>query len=325
MIPSCEGRVYERDTDAAFLRLFRENSNFARSFIKAVTGRAIDSAAQVEGQRRHVGSTGSIDISIRYPCGLLVLIENKIDAGYSVTQDGHGQPQRYQRTVATYRESGVEVYSVLLAPENYIKSSHLAGMFDRRVTYESLREEITASDAELIEAAIRQAKAPYEPIPNTGAITFFASIRKMVMEHYPDLFMKRDPNPSGIRPTDSRTVYFDTARSLHSHAAIRRPRMSLQCWDSEAPSASVKIMMDGLAHLAKHAPVPSDLADIGGYLRPAGRSLGIVIDTPRLDTQRPFQDQWDDIVEALEAAIRLQGWWNNNCLVLTKWQTLERT
>jgi hypothetical protein len=325
MISSSEGRVYERDTDAAFLRLFRGSSNFAKSFARAVTGRSVDGAAQVEGQRRHVGSTGSIDISIRYPCGLLVLIENKIDAGYSVTQDGHGQPQRYQRTVATYRERGVEVYSVLLAPENYIKSSRLADMFDRCVTYESLREEISASDAALIEAAIRQAEAPYEPIPNTGAISFFASIRKLVTEHYPDIFMKRDPNPSGIRPADSRTVYFDTARSLHSHPAIRRPRMSLQCWDSGAPSASVKIMMDGLAHLAKHLPVPGDLADIGGYLRPAGRSLGIVIDTPRLNTQRPFQDQWDDIVEALEAAIRLQGWWNNNSLLLAKWQTLEST
>lgn len=77
--------------------------------------------------------------------------------------------------------------------------------------------------------------------------------------------------------------------------------------------------MDGLAHLAGQVPEPSDLADIGGYLRPAGRSLGIVIDTLRLDTQLSFQDQWDDIVEALEAAIRLQGWWNNNSLVLAKW------
>lgn len=163
-----------------------------------------------------------------------MLVENKIDAGYSVTQDGHGQPQRYQRTVAKYREMGVEAYSVLMAPENYIKSSRLAVMFDRCITYESLRGAISASDATLIEAAIRQAEAPYEPIPNVGAMTFFASVRKLVAEHYPDLFMKRDPNPSGIRPTDSRTVYFDTARSLHSHAGIRRPKMSLQCWDSDA-------------------------------------------------------------------------------------------
>ena len=78
-------------------------------------------------------------------------------------------------------------------------------------------------------------------------------------------------------------------------------------------------MLPDSAALAGQLSVPQSLTDIGGYLRAAGRSLGIVIDTPRLDTQKPFDEQADDVIEALEAALRLQGWWNENYEVLRRW------
>ena len=51
---------------------------------------------------------------------------------------------------------------------------------------------------------------------------------------------------------------------------------------------------------------------IGAYLRPAGQSLGCVIDTPRLDTQRPLQAQLSDVDAGLAAADRLRSWWNGS-------------
>ena len=131
--------------------------------------------------------------------------------------------------------------------------------------------------------------------------------------------MKHDPNDAGVRPDASRTIYFDVPRTLRLHAGLPRPRMSLQCWDSAARSASVKIMLQDRAALSDRLSVPQSLSDIGGYVRSAGRSLGIVVDTPRLDTQRPFDEQADDIIEALEAALRLQGWWNENGDILLQW------
>lgn len=53
-------------------------------------------------------------------------------------------------------------------------------------------------------------------------------------------------------------------------------------------------------------PVRASLAEIGGYIRPAGRSLGLVIDTPQLDTQIPA------IEERREAARRLVRWRNHH-------------
>lgn len=206
---------------------------------------------------------------------------------------------------------------------SYLSASRLADLFDARISYESLRDVMEGNDRALLEAAILQAKTPYEPVANAGAGEFFAAIRQLIVRRFPDLVMKHEPNDGGVRPDASRTVYFDVSRTLPQHTDVPRPRMSLQCWDSAARSASVKIMLPDRAPLADRLSVPQSLTDIGGYLRAAGRSVGIVIDTPRLDPQRPFVEQADNIVEALEAALRLQGGWNANSDTLREWMALR--
>ena len=95
--------------------------------------------------------------------------------------------------------------------------------------------------------------------------------------------------------------------------------MSLQCWDSNAPSASVKIMLPRWGRYAQLLTKDDSLADIGAYLRPAGQSLGVVVDTPHLETQREFADQVEEVTEGLEAALRLQSWWADNHRLLQIW------
>jgi hypothetical protein len=316
-------RIYERDTDALFLRLLRDQPEVAVVLAELATGRRPTSATEVRGQVRHPASAGSIDIVVRFRSGPVLLIENKIDAAYSITREGHGQPQRYQRSVAAFREAGAEAFSVLLAPERYLAGSRLADLFDARITYEKLRNLVDDKDRAILEAAILQAETPYEPVANSYAGEFFVAVRQLIAGHFPDLVMKHDPNDGGVRPDASRTIYFDVPRTLRLHADVPRPRMSLQCWDSAARSASVKIMLSDRTALVNRLSLPQSLTDIGGYLRSAGRSLGIVVDTPRLDTQRPFDEQADDIIEGLEAALRLRGWWNENGDILLRWASLS--
>lgn len=322
MMPANAGRhrrVYERDTDRLFIELFRQRADIVDALTREVLGNSLKRACLVRGQVRHYAGSGSIDIEIDFTNGPILLIENKIDAAYSITRDGHGQPQRYQSSAALQRQNGRKVHSVILAPSRYLASSRLAGMFDTQVAYETFLSFLAGDDLRLMQAAIAQAEAPYEPVANALAGGFFAAVRSLMVARFPDLVMKHDPNADGIRPDASRTIYFDVSRTLATHAGVPRPRMSLQCWDSSARSASVKVMLTGLAGMAAHLAPPRSLIDIGAYLRPAGRSLGIVIDTPRLDTQRPFADQADDIVEALEAALRLQAWWHFNGGVVRDW------
>jgi len=86
--------------------------------------------------------------------------------------------------------------------------------------------------------------------------------------------------------------------------------MSLQAWDSGASSPSVKIMLGGMAAQTDRVAVPDGLRAIGGYIRPAGGSLGLVIDTPRLDTDQPFTDQRTKVDTALRKAKDLKTWWD---------------
>ena len=301
----------------------RESSELAAGLAELATARRPAGVPEVKGQVRHPAGTGSIDIVVRFRGGPVLLIENKIDAAYSVTRDGHGQPQRYRRSVAAFREAGADAYSVLLAPAHYLSRSRLADLFDARIAYEDLRRVVPGADLALLEAAISQAEAPYEPVPDAEAGEFFAAVRRLIAQRFPDLVMASEPNDGGVRPEGSRTVYFDVRRTLRQHREVPRPRMSLQCWDSAARSASVKIMLPRRAAFSARLPIPQSLADLGGYLRPAGRSLGIVIDTPRLDARRPFAAQADDVVEALEAALRLQRWWNENGQIMQRWSALR--
>lgn len=321
-VPSNNGRrIYERDTDRLFIELFRNRPMVLDTLVRHAIGCPSACKAAVRGQVRHQTSSGSIDIEIDFASGPLLLIENKIDAAYSTTREGHGQPQRYQASAAHHRRNGRDVRTIILAPKRYLSSSRLAEMFDAKIPYEAFVHLLTGLELQLMRSAIIQAETPYEPVANALAGDFFSAFRSLVQERFPDLVMKHDPNADGIRPDASRTIYFDVPRTLVAHPGLVRPRMSLQCWDSSARSASVKIMLPDLASLAARQVVPQSLSDVGGYLRPAGRSLGIVIDTPRLDTQRPFAAQADDVVEALQAALRLQAWWRTNAAVLRQWST----
>ncbi len=314
--------MYERDTDAELLRAFRENPDFSQAFISLLGINDQGKVQNAYGQARHLGSTGSIDLEVRYESGLRVLIENKINAGYSVTAAGESQPERYRRTINHLREQGIEAFSVLAAPSIYINSSKYASDFCKRISYENLSQSLDTNGKKIFHAAILTAETPYEAINNHLTKDFFATFQDFTTIHFPDLILKKEPNYKGDRPIKSRTIYFDIPKTLVNHKAVSKPRMSLQCWDDNSPSASVKIMLGDWGKYVNYLPQESSLKDIGAYLRPAGRSLGIVIDTPRLETQESFSMQAGNVSEALESALRLQFWWNNNSDILKGWATL---
>lgn len=62
-------------------------------------------------QIAHFESDGTIDLDITLSDGMRLLVENKIDAGWSVTRRGEAQPERYRRSVAALTERGVPALS----------------------------------------------------------------------------------------------------------------------------------------------------------------------------------------------------------------------
>jgi len=314
-------RIYEKDTDKLFICAFKSNPTFSKGFVGCLGLGTSDNQPSVSGQINHLGNSGSIDIEVVYPNRYRFLIENKINAGYSTTRQGIGQPERYQMTVQEYqsKEPYEQTASVLLAPQVYLNATRSAEKFDHAVSYEKLRPFLEGADLQLLEGAIIQAKTPYEPVENRRSGNFFANYRHFVEDQFPALTMKKEPNARGVRPLASRTIYFDAVKTLKVYHGIPKPTMSLQCWDDSAPSASVKIMIGKWGRYAEALDVPDSLKDIGGHIRHAGQSLGIVINSPTLNTQQPFYDQVEEVSEGLEAALRLQDWWKGNFDILYGW------
>lgn len=304
-------RIYERQTDALFAHALANDPEFAAVFLSAVDGAPENQIVALSTQTPHRSAEhrGSIDLEITRFDGSILFVENKIDAGYSVTRAGDSQPERYRASVATLLAKGQRAASVLLAPEIYQRSTRHLAAFDYRLSYETLRPALTGNDLALLDAAIAQASTPYDPEPNLSSAAFFADFEAYSRKHFPELVIKRNPNGEGVRPTGSRTIYFDVSRTLRDWERFPRPRMSIQCRDGAAPSASVKIMLGGLGVNASGATAPESLRAIGGYIRAAGRSLGLVVDTPELNTQMPFDAQVAAGEVNLEAARRLVTWW----------------
>lgn len=303
--------IYERDTDALFIAAF-DRPNFTARFLELAGIAPGGTVRKLEPQAPHPVATGSIDIALDLSGGECLLIENKIDATYSVTLAGDPQPKRYVASVAALKARGITARSVLLAPKCYLEASRYGRSFDVAVSYEDLRPALSGAALALLEAAILQAETPYEPDPNTASATFFEEFYARARKIVPKVKLKDNPNGGGVRPTGSHTIYVDVSGSLRSWRNVPKPRMSIQAWDSGAHSASVKIMIGGLGHRATQLPVPAGLTRFAGYLRPAGKSLGCTIDTPRFDTQRPLAEQLTAVDAALQAAAQLQDWWNGS-------------
>lgn len=307
-------RIYERQTDALFRRAFAADPDVAALFLSALDSDPENRIVAISTQTPHRDSRhrGSIDLEITRADGSILMVENKIDAGYSVTRVGDPQPARYRASVATLVAMGQRAASVLLAPEIYLRGTRHTAAFDYHVSYETLRPALTGNDLALLDAAIAQAATPYEPEPNLSSAAFFADFEAYSRNHFPELVIKDNPNGMGVRPVGSRTIYFNVPRTLRDWERLPRPRMSIQCRDGAAPLASVKIMLGGLGLNASGVKAPGSLHAIGGYIRAAGRSLGLVIDTPELDTQIRFDAQVHAVEENLEAARRLVTWWNRH-------------
>lgn len=315
--------VTESSIDRILARLFSASNPAVRACLLAAAPSSVGlnfDLATVSTQVPHLGTHGTADLALRLwskaQLQALILIENKIDAGF--TRD---QPTRYAlcRDAHFAGRSSSVVATLLIAPAIYIAGSRLKDAFDGTLSYESLLPYLDGVDRATTELAIERAGSPYEPVPVAAVMGFFDGYAAIATEAFPDLKIKTNPNSANARPEASRTIYFDArASGFRQYAFLKKGdkpasiRVSHQCWDSSAPSASVKLMLDGWAgHIATASSfLQPALRGSGLYLRPAGRSLALVADTKRLDNMRPAVGQRAAIEEALHQLRHIRDVWN---------------
>ena len=317
-------QIYEQDIDLILARRLISDRHFANAVTARIFGPATVPAFEsvhVDRQVPHAGASGTIDLVVRLfdsdkkevAC---ILIENKLDSSFTPTQ-----PERYASSVVAMCDARRPVISVICAPEQYVSRSKYIGPFATSLTYEVISRLLDGEDCSLVENAILRFSMPYEPDPVPEVQDFHDGYNAFVSEIAPELIVKRNPNTRGERPEASRTIYFDVKRTLPNWKFLPTLRFSHQCWDSSAPSASVKIMFDGWASheslLRKLSQ--SKLGKTPLYLRRASRSLGLVHDTPRMDNKRPVKDQLDAVLAGIRAAAALRAWMHANQTELASW------
>ena len=316
--------ITESVIDDVLARLFIENERAVETCLSAVA--APDSVfpfdrTTVSRQVPHLGARGTSDLMLHVWSGdelkALILVENKIDAGFTADQ-----PARYAlcRDKHIAALSAPFVATLLISPAIYIEGSRMKDEFDGVLSYESLRPHLGHADMAFVELAIERASSPYEPAPVEAVMSFFDGYAAIAAEVAPDLKIKNNPNSANARPAASRTIYYNSRASGFrsypfllkgdKHASIR---VSHQCWDSAAPSASVKLMLDGWA---RHIPVVCPILrpkfnGTGLYLRAAGRSMALVADTQQLDNFSSADSQRAAIEDALAKLQHVRETWND--------------
>jgi len=317
--------VYEKHIDEVIESNLRSNPHFASQLTSRLAGRlgtALQfSSLEIVRQSAHIGATGTIDLLVRLrneegETQSCLLIENKLDSSFTPTQ-----PQRYASSAIAMTRDAKKAYAIICAPGEYLKKSRHLASFAAQLSYEEVLDWVSGLDHRTLRDAILRFAMPYEPDPVAEVADFHRGYAELVNELAPELAIKPNPNPDGERPEDSRTIYFVVQKTLPHYGFLPTLRFSHQCRDSSAPSASVKVMFAGWAdRLASIEPIACrSLAGTQMYLRKAGRSLGLAIDTPHMDNKRPVRTQREAVEAGIYAAAALRAWMFGNQEALHDW------
>jgi hypothetical protein len=300
-------RILESETDAVFAAAFRMSEEFCDSIRKQIGVVGAGCATRVTPQAPHHSDGGTIDLDVTLSDERL-LIENKISAAWSFTRKGENQVDRYSRSA-----SGYGALTVLLAPRTYLRSAGKVGNFDRQISYESLLNNFSDKEYELLCTAIDQAVVPVTN-PDDARTAFFDQISSLMTEITPDIRMKmRDRNK------DSFTVHLDVGKSLQRHVGLPTPSVFLQL-----RQANVKLMVRKWGWALERLRQERGLDDTGIRLERVGTrgTLAFQKQTPFVDCDQPFESQAENIEKALLTTRTLCRWWDSNEALLRRFSSL---
>ncbi len=292
--------VAERDVDLFLVEELVASPAFRTWFTGALDIGAGFELAAVE--RSALSSSGETDLDLVFTSAtarVVVLVENKIDAVMQPRQAERYQERAQQRSA----ESGIaQVITLLVAPERYATG---AAGFDRRLTYEGIREALVSngiSDARakyklrLLELAMDRGRTGWVAIPSESTSAFWSRYFELAKELAPQLRM---PRP-GAKPALSSFVVFKPTvlrkgvRLIHK---LPYGRVDLQ-FDGRIAE------MDAFADRYRGA-MPDEM-----YVAPASKSFAVRIDVPQVNLEGSIADAEAALRAGILAAERLHSWYS---------------
>ncbi len=295
--------VLERDIDLLILEELWANEDFRTKF-RSLVGLSPGQDWKFKGAWHSVchPTLGESDLVVEFsdPEGSLhaVLIENKVDA---IPQPD--QANRYRKRGEVGIDEGLwqGFTTCILAPEYYLRNTPDAGLYETKVSYETLSELVGASlkgfperarfRQELLKHAIDQNRRGYSPKQDDKVTLFWRNYWEGVTARFPDLRMKEP----GSKPADASWIEFhpfDFPKGFWIYHKLKEGTIDLQ----------TPVKADRLQDLALAC---EPWLKEGMQVVKTGKSCSIRMAVPRLDHAGDFAEQKQVAFVGMEAAAQM--------------------
>jgi hypothetical protein len=306
----------EAQVDQLLVSLFNDNRNFTDWFCQQLNRKktlipSFDSASATRSPTRYF-SRGQTDVGLTLlgQRRSFVLIENKVSHYFQIDQ-----PERYREEcdgLVAGKFADIAI-SVLVAPTRYIETiGKVIDKFDIFVSYEAIDQWL--GGCPLLAKAITHCETGWiaEGIPAVS--TNFVGYAELIKRAYPKL---RLLTKLGNNPTQSRTAQFDSSFAVDKPFGVPSVLLLHQWQEGRA-----KLLFRGWGqHRGLLIPfIAADVAPAGMVIDPnRSKSLGIMIETPRINNHGNFSHQIGAFISGLDAVMELRKWYLENIPIVSKW------
>ncbi len=290
-------KIYERDMDLFLMRQLATDIGFLKKFF---VDKVFENISESELSVLRIGhsvmtSDGESDIEVLLQVAdkkIMLLIEDKIDA--------IAQPQQSDRYLIRGKKSVAdgncdEFYVFIVAPLKYLEGNTEAKKYSYKLSFEEIRESLNNPfDVAIINKALVESKSGYIPVEDKQVTEFWKKLYDYIDERYPNVFNvygKKDE----VRGAKAQWITFSCGKNINIQIKSDKGYVDLQIagWADKAQ----QFLMTN-----------QELLDSKKlYLRIAGKSLAIRMYTATIDFTKAFEEQKDEVEEALKKAYDLQN------------------
>ena len=283
-------KVSERDIDLYIINKFINDSKFKELFLKKINCQNYQVCKCLHSFSDEHGESDITIILENDNRKIGLLIEDKINA--------KAMPEQYKRYILRAEKQKHEglfdnYYIFIIAPKSYIDSNNEAQKYDNKISYEEILDYISGDvyGESLIKKAIEEKKKGYDVVENKAVTLFWEKYYEMVENRFSELKLNRY---EGARGSDANWPIFFT------------PIEKIQIFHkSDRGFVDLTIRSVSQYYFEVYDIVKNVLKE-NMTLQKTGKSLAIRIRVPKIDFEKDFKEQEENVIKCLEVVRELQ-------------------
>ena len=283
-------KVCERDIDLYIINKFINNSKFKELFLRKINCQNYQVCKCLHSFSDEHGESDITIILENDNRKIGLLIEDKINA--------KAMPEQYKRYILRAEKQKHEglfdnYYIFIIAPKSYIDSNTEAKKYDNKISYEEILDYISGDvyGESLIKKAIEEKKKGYDVVENKAVTLFWEKYYDLVENKFSDLKLNRI---EGARGSDANWPIFSTqikkVKILHKadRGFVDLTFRRVSQYYSEVYDIVKNVLKENMT------------------LQKTGKSLAIRIRVPKIDFEKDFKEQEENVIKCLEVVRELQ-------------------